>query len=81
MIKKKGSIFFTGALTGVKNYANSSVFAMGKFGFIGLVQSLARELHPLNIHIGNFVIDGGIGKESYGENKMINPDSMAKVYL
>ena len=54
---------------------------MGKFGFIGLVQSLARELHPLNIHIGNFVIDGGIGKESYGENKMINPDSMAKVYL
>ena len=54
---------------------------MGKFGLIGLVQLLTQELHPLNIHIGNFVIDGGIGKEFYGENKMINPDSMAKAYL
>ena len=31
---------------------------MGKFGLRGLVQSLARELHPQNIHIVHFVIDG-----------------------
>ena len=51
-----GGIFFTGASAGVKGFANSSVFAMGKFGLRGLAQSLARELHPKNIHIGHFVI-------------------------
>ena len=62
MLKRKsGSIFFTGATAGVKGFANSSAFAMGKFGLRGLAQSLARELHPKNIHIGHFVIDGGIG--------------------
>ena len=48
--RKKGSIFFTGATAGVKGFANSSVFAMGKFGLRGLAQSLARELHPQGIH-------------------------------
>ena len=82
MIKRKsGSIFFTGASAGVKGFPNSSVFAMGKFGLRGLAQSLARELHPQNIHIGHFVIDGGIGKESYGDYQMINPDEIAKIYL
>ena len=58
MLKRKsGSIFFTGATAGVKGFANSSVFAMGKFALRGLAQSLARELHPQNIHIGHFVID------------------------
>ena len=55
-----GSIFFTSASAGIKGFANSSVFAMGKFGLRGLAQSMARELHPKNIHIGHFVIDGGI---------------------
>ena len=45
----KGSIFFTGATAGVKGFANSSVFAMGKFGLRGLAQSMARELHPQNM--------------------------------
>ena len=60
MLKRgSGSIFFTGASAGVKGYPKSSVFAMGKFGLRGLAQALARELHPQNIHIGHFVIDGG----------------------
>ena len=54
---------------------------MGKFGLRGLAQSLSRELHPNNIHIGHFIIDGGIGKESNGLYEMINPDSIAKLYL
>jgi len=82
-----GSLFFTGATAGVKGFANSSVFAMGKFGLRGLAQSLARELHPENIHVGHFVIDGSIGpnlrdskdEESYDE--MLNPDDIAKSYL
>ena len=82
-----GSIFFTGASAGVKAFPNSSVFAMGKFGLRGLAQSLARELHPQNIHIGHFVIDGGIaGSKFFGDNgnsdnSMLDPDEIAKTYL
>ena len=82
MLKRKsGSIFFTGASASIKGFANSSVFAIGKFGLRGLAQSLARELHPKNIHIGHFIIDGGIGRQSNGNYEMINPDSIAKTYL
>jgi len=81
LIRKSGSIFFTGATAGIKGFAKSSVFAMGKFGLRGLAQSLARELHPQNIHIGHFVIDGAIGKEPFGDYETINPDSIAKTYL
>ena len=79
--KKRGSIFFTGATASIKGFPNSSVFAMGKFGLRGLAQSLARELHPQNIHIGHFIIDGCIGHENYGSYKTIHPDEIAKVYL
>tara|TARA_B100000809_G_scaffold116669_1_gene114888 strand:- start:235 stop:906 length:672 start_codon:yes stop_codon:yes gene_type:complete len=82
MLKRKsGSIFFTGASAAVKGFPNSSVFAMGKFGLRGLAQSLARELHPQNIHIGHFVIDGAINHEPYGEYQTIHPDEIAKTYL
>ena len=79
--KKRGSIFFTGATASIKGFPKSSIFAIGKFGLRGLAQSLARELHPQNIHIGHFIIDGGIGQENYGSYKTIHPDEIAKVYL
>ena len=88
MLKRgSGSIFFTGASAGVKGFANSSVFAMGKFGLRGLAQALARELHPKNIHIGHFVIDGGIksnvrsDRKGKGNYDMLDPDEIAKTYL
>ena len=87
MKRGSGSIFFTGATAGVKGFPNSSVFAMGKFALRGLAQSLARELHPKNIHIGHFVIDGGISKSKYfGNNNnendaLLDPDEIAKTYL
>ena len=88
MLKRgSGSIFFTGASAGVKGFANSSVFAMGKFGLRGLAQALARELHPKNIHIGHFVIDGGIksnerlDRKGNGHDDMLDPDEIAKTYL
>ena len=77
----KGNIFFTGSSASLKGFAKSASFAMGKFGLRGLAQSLARELHPQNIHIGHFVIDGGIGKEPIGNYQMIHPDEIAKQYL
>ena len=82
-----GSIFFTGASASVKGFANSSVFAMGKFGLRGLAQALARELHPRNIHIGHFVIDGGIRadhrpeRNGDGNDNMLDPDAIAETYL
>ena len=86
LARGSGSILFTGASAGVKGFANSSVFAMGKFGLRGLAQSLARELHPQNIHIGHFVIDGGIASErpdrqDDGGDQMLDPDAIAEAYL
>ena len=85
-MKKRGfgTIFFTGATAGVKGFANSSVFAIGKFGLRGLAQSLARELHPQNIHIGHFVIDGIIAssiKPDLGDDHKLCPDEIARRYL
>lgn len=80
-----GAIFLTGASAGVKGYPNSSTFAMGKFGLRGLAQSLARELHPQNVHVGHFVIDGGIRRENdpradRGADGLLEPDSIAETY-
>lgn len=86
LLRGDGSIFFTGASAGVKGFANSAVFAMGKFGLRGLAQSLARELHPKNIHIGHFVIDGGIrtnhsDNKKIGKDDLLDPDAIAETYL
>ncbi|MEM8749080.1 MAG: SDR family NAD(P)-dependent oxidoreductase [Pseudomonadota bacterium] len=86
---KAGNILFTGASAGVKGYPNSSTFAMGKFALRGLCQSLARELHPQGIHIGHFVIDGGIRNAARPEridaadnpDSMLDPDAIADSYL
>ena len=79
-----GSIFFTGASASVKGFANSSVFAVGKFGLRGLAQSLARELHPKNIHIGHFIVDGQISPpfdtNNVLDSKLIS-DEIANAYL
>jgi len=87
--KGKGAILFTGASAGVKGYPNSSTFAMGKFALRGLAQSLARELHPQGVHIGHFVIDGGIRNANRQEridpvdnpDSMLDPDAIADSYM
>lgn len=77
-----GSILFTGASASVKGYPNSSAFAMGKFGLRGLVQSMARELAPQGIHVGHFVIDGGIGESDDPANpNKLHPDHIAEQYF
>lgn len=76
--KNHGAILFTGASAGVKGYPHSASFAMGKFAMRGLAQSMARELHPQGIHVGHFVIDGGIRNSARPErlDGPDNPDSM-----
>ena len=80
-----GAILFTGASAGVKGFARSAPFAMGKFALRGLAQSLARELHPLGIHVAHFVIDGAIRNPGRAEppdrpDSMLDPDAIARAY-
>src|ERR1700690_987593 len=74
-----GSIFFTGATAGVKGFARSSVFAMGKFAVRALAQSLARELGPAGIHVVHFVIDGAVVQGS-PEPGAFTPQAIAQSY-
>ena len=78
-----GTVLFTGASASVKGYPRSAPFAMGKFALRGMAQSMARELHPQNIHVAHFVIDGGIaqaGRESEND-ALLEPDRIAETYL
>ncbi|MEL6946571.1 MAG: SDR family NAD(P)-dependent oxidoreductase [Pseudomonadota bacterium] len=87
--KGSGTILFTGASAGVKGFPRSSTFAMGKFALRGLAQSIARELHPQGVHIGHFVIDGGIRNPKRPErvdapdapDSMLDPEAIADSYL
>ncbi|TDQ82247.1 NADP-dependent 3-hydroxy acid dehydrogenase YdfG [Dongia mobilis] len=78
-----GSIFFTGATAGVKGFAGSAPFAMGKFALRGLAQSMARELGPKGIHVAHIVIDGGIATpRNAGEgDKLLSAQAIAAAYL
>jgi NAD(P)-dependent dehydrogenase (short-subunit alcohol dehydrogenase family) len=84
-----GTILFTGASASIKGFANSAAFAMGKLGLTGLVQSMARELQPRNIHVAQVVIDGGIYEPtrrperltSRGPDGCLGPDAIAQTYL
>ena len=79
----RGSIFFTGATAGVKGFARSSVFAMGKFALRGLAQSLARELAPAGIHVVHFVIDRAVTHGSQGTTSpgAFTPQAIARSYM
>jgi NAD(P)-dependent dehydrogenase (short-subunit alcohol dehydrogenase family) len=83
--KSHGAIFLTGATAGVKGFALSSSFAMGKFALRGLAQSMARELSPKGIHVAHFVIDGGIRSATRPDpannpDSFLDPDAIADVY-
>jgi len=81
----RGAIFLTGATAGVKGFALSATFAMGKFALRGLAQAMARELSPKGIHVAHFVIDGGIRSEARPvpadtPDSLLDPDAIAETY-
>jgi NAD(P)-dependent dehydrogenase (short-subunit alcohol dehydrogenase family) len=83
--KGHGAIFLTGATAGVKGFALSATFAMGKFALRGLAQSMARELSPKGIHVAHFVIDGGIRSAARPvsadtPDSLLDPDAIAETY-
>jgi NAD(P)-dependent dehydrogenase (short-subunit alcohol dehydrogenase family) len=82
---RRGCILLTGASAGVKGFAQSAPFAMGKFALRGLAQSLARELHPQGIHVAHVVIDGGIRStrrppDPEAPDALLDPDAIAEAY-
>lgn len=83
--KGHGSILLSGATAGVKGFALSATFAMGKFALRGLAQSMARELSPKGIHVAHFVIDGGIRSDARpipadAPDSLLHPDAIAETY-
>jgi NAD(P)-dependent dehydrogenase (short-subunit alcohol dehydrogenase family) len=83
--KGHGAILLSGATAGVKGFALSATFAMGKFALRGLAQSMARELSPKGIHVAHFVIDGGIRSAARSvpadnPDSMLDPDAIAETY-
>jgi NAD(P)-dependent dehydrogenase (short-subunit alcohol dehydrogenase family) len=82
----KGAILLTGATAGVKGFALSAPFAMGKFALRGLAQSAARELSPRGIHVAHIVIDGGVRAEHRADpsdrpDSTLDPDAIAQSYV
>ena len=77
---------FTDATAGVKDFPKSATFAMGKFGLRGQAQSMARELHPQNIHVVHVVVDGGIRSvkrdrvDGSGDDGWLLPEAIADTY-
>ena len=83
--KGHGAILLSGATAGVKGFALSATFAMGKFALRGLAQSMARELAPKGVHVAHFVIDGGIRSAARpvpadAPDSLLDPDAIAEVY-
>jgi NAD(P)-dependent dehydrogenase (short-subunit alcohol dehydrogenase family) len=82
--QRHGAVLFTGASAGVKGFAQSAAFAMGKFALRGLAQSMARELAPQGIHVAHVVIDGAIrpaGVTEDGQDAQLDADAIAATYV
>ena len=82
--ERHGAVLFTGASAGVKGFAQSAAFAMGKFALRGLAQSMARELSPQGIHVAHVVVDGSIrpvGAPNDGQDVHLDPDAIAATYV
>ncbi|MBN9511874.1 MAG: SDR family NAD(P)-dependent oxidoreductase [Alphaproteobacteria bacterium] len=83
--RQHGAVLLSGATAGVKGFALSATFAMGKFALRGLAQSMARELSPKGIHVAHFVIDGGIRSAERPvpadrPDSLLDPDAIAETY-
>jgi NAD(P)-dependent dehydrogenase (short-subunit alcohol dehydrogenase family) len=82
----KGAILLTGATAGVKGFALSAPFAMGKFALRGLAQSAARELMPKGIHVAHIVVDGSVRGGHRPDppdrpDSTLDPDAIAQSYM
>ena len=75
-----GSVLITGATASLRGKPFTSGFAPHKGAQRMLAQSLARDLGPKGVHVGYFIIDGGIGKDDSDPTKL-DPDAIADSYF
>jgi NAD(P)-dependent dehydrogenase (short-subunit alcohol dehydrogenase family) len=95
-VRGGGSIFFTGATASLRGGKGYAAFASAKFGLRGMVQAMARELGPDNIHVAHLIIDAGVdtafvrdriaaarGPQALAElapDQLMRPSSIAETY-
>lgn len=89
--RERGSIFFTGATASLRGRDGFAAFAGAKHALRALAQSMARELGPQGIHVGQIIVDGAIDTEFIRENfpqryklkerdGILNPEHIADAY-
>jgi NAD(P)-dependent dehydrogenase (short-subunit alcohol dehydrogenase family) len=82
-----GTLLFTGNPSSIKGRPRGALVAMSKGGLRGLAQSLARELHPANIHVATVIADASIDRRdpndarSTGPDSLLDPDRIAEGFL
>ena len=74
----EGCLLVTGATASLRGKPFTAGFAPAKGAQRLLAQALARDLGPKGVHVGLFIIDGGIGDGS--DPKKIDPNAIAQTY-
>jgi len=91
VIRKRGTMLYTGATASVRGGSGFSAFAGGKHALRALAQSMAKELMPQNIHVAHVIIDGPIDTEWTRQrfpdmvkerpvDGLLQPDDIAETY-
>ena len=91
VIRKRGTMLYTGATASVRGGSGFSAFAGGKHALRALAQSMAKELMPQNIHVAHVIIDGPIDTEWTRQrfpdmvkerpvDGLLHPDDIAETY-
>lgn len=87
----RGTVIFTGASGSMRGRPRFAAFNATKGGLRLMVQSMAREFGPQNIHVAHVIIDGGIEgdrllsrmpsrKEQVGEDGLLKPEAIVENY-
>lgn len=87
----RGTVIFTGASGSMRGRPRFAAFNATKGGLRLLVQSMAREFGPQNIHVAHVIIDGGIEgerllsrmpdrKEKAGPDGLLDPEAIVDNY-
>lgn len=75
----EGTVLITGATASLRGKPVTAGFAPHKGAQRLLAQSLARDLGPKGVHVGYFIIDGGIGSDDSNPAKL-DPNAIADTY-
>jgi NAD(P)-dependent dehydrogenase (short-subunit alcohol dehydrogenase family) len=79
----RGTVIFTGASGSMRGRPRFAAFNATKGGLRLMVQSMAREFGPQNIHVAHVIIDGGIAGDRLlsrmpGRLEQVGPDGLLK---